>query len=72
MSTAVLSGAGLSEFCANTVDEYIQLAVFYSQSLSDLRSSREQWRTKIINSELGNSHQLVESFEDNFSQICSG
>ena len=72
MSTAVLSGAGLSEFCANTVDEYIQLAVFYSQSLSDLRSSREQWRTKIINSELGNSHQLVESFEDNFSQIRSG
>lgn len=71
MSTAVLCGAGMSEWCASSEDEYLELSIKCADNLISLRSNREKWRNKLINSPLGNASNLMVELESSFSRYCS-
>ena len=71
MSTAVLHGADLSSLCANSIEEYISLALQYAQKLSWLRQNRDYWRFKIINNPLGDAQSLMSALESSFKSIAS-
>lgn len=69
MSTAVLHGAGLPEWCASSDDHYIQLALAQAQNLQHLRTSRAQWRQRLTASPLGNAADLMRHLELAFTQM---
>ena len=71
MSTAVLYGAGLSDWCMNTEDEYYEYAIRQNDNLSWLRSNREYWRNQVLSSELGDAASLVNSLESCFSNLVT-
>ena len=48
MSTAVLHGADLSDWCMKSQQEYLNFAVAQSQNLHWLRSHRDHWRNKAL------------------------
>lgn len=67
MSTAVLQGAGMSEWCASSVHEYIQIAANQADNLAFLRSNRSVWRHKLVNNPLGDSVSLMKEIEKTIS-----
>ena len=69
MSTAVLRGASLDDWCADTLDEYVKIAQLKSQQLNYLRSNRFIWRQKVVTSQLGDSSRLFYELESAFSEI---
>ena len=69
MSTAVLSGANLNHLCADTLEEYINRGVSLASEVNTLRSNRHQWRSAILDSELGDSNDLLSHLEAAFSEL---
>ncbi len=59
MSTAVLRGAELDNWCTQSTDEYVDMAVENAQHIQSLRSSRSSWREKVRQSPLGDADDLM-------------
>ena len=75
MSTAVLSGAGLNHLCAQSLEEYVDIAVENAENVKNLRSNRSSWRTKVQQSPLGDANDLMRHLYDSFRSFrssCSG
>ena len=71
MSTAVLNGADMSDWCATSSEEYIQICVNQSDSLSSLRQMRDHWRYKLQSNPLGNATDLMSNLELAFTKMVS-
>lgn len=69
MSTAVLRGAGLADWCANAESEYVSIAAAQVHRLAELRSQRGHWRQKVQRSELGDAAGLMSHLEQAFSAM---
>ncbi|MCB4421450.1 hypothetical protein FZZ91_01180 [Synechococcus sp. HB1133] len=69
MSTAVLCGAGLQNWCMSTPQDYLNFAIHQSQNLQSLRANRDQWRSKVLSSDLGDAASLVSHLESLFSSL---
>ncbi len=69
MSTAVLAGAGLSQWSVNTKQAYLDLAVSLADCLRDLRQQRDQWRNKIKTNELGDASGLMLNLENSLKKL---
>lgn len=69
MSTAVLHGAGLSHFCAGTMQHYIDIAIEQASRLSWLRQNREYWRQMIQTNPLGDAADLMHHLENCFAYL---
>ena len=72
MSTAVLNGADMNSWCATSTQEYIQICANQSESLSNLRKKRDQWRSRLQSNPLGNASDLMLNLELAFSQMFQG
>ena len=70
MSTAVLSGAHLDEWIAESEDDYLEKAEQAGQQLSSLRKNRLHWRRKLQNSPLGDPVGLMRELENAFTQMA--
>lgn len=66
MSTAVLDGCGLQDWVAADENSYIELAVEHAANLNHLRSSRDNWRSAIKTSPLGDATDLMQHLEKAF------
>ena len=71
MSTAVLNGSRNSALCASTIEEYLSICHTLSNDVQMLRQSRDRWRNSVINSQLGNSSDLIMVLEDLFSSLVN-
>jgi predicted O-linked N-acetylglucosamine transferase (SPINDLY family) len=69
MSTAVLQGAGLNEWISASEEQYIALACAQADQLQALRSRRDQWRSQLQSSPLGNAADLMYHLEQAFSAM---
>ena len=69
MSTAVLSGAKMSEWIAQDRAGYIKLACEHATRVSELRANRGVWRRKLQESPLGDASDLMMHLEAAFSQM---
>ena len=69
MSTAVLTGANLTEWVAYSKQEYIDLACSQLDQLQALRSKRDHWRAQVQASPLGNASDLMYNLEIAFSSM---
>lgn len=69
MSTAVLHGAGLPQLCAASQESYLQLAQEQAGRLGWLRQNRENWRSQLQASQLGDAVDLMRHVEICFSEL---
>jgi len=69
MSTAVLHGAGLSEWCTDSETHYLELAVAQAERLEQLRSERPRWRQQVQVSPLGDAQDLMHNLERAFADL---
>ena len=69
MSTAVLHGAGLSRFCADTEARYVELAHEQASNLQWLRQNRFYWRRMLQSNPLGDAADLMAHLEKCFSSL---
>ena len=70
MSTAVLAGAQLDDWIADSVDDYLFKAKKAAQQLSFLRLNRNQWRQQLQRSPLGDPVGLMTALEDAFTAMA--
>ena len=66
MSTAVLRGAGLSDWCVDSPSAYLALARQQADRLAELRANRERWRYQVIQNPLGDAADLMFHLEEAF------
>ena len=66
MSTAVLDGCGLQDWVAADENSYVELAVEHAANLNHLRSSRDNWRSAIKTSPLGDATDPMQHLEKAF------
>jgi len=71
MSTSVLHGAGLPDWCACTAQQYLDLARSQADSLSWLRQNRSHWRDQLQANPLGDAADLMSQLEDSFSFLLT-
>ena len=71
MSTAVMNGAGLSDWCCDSLSEYVSLARDHASNLSSLRQNRLHWRELFKSTDLGNPQSLLDDIEVSFSRMAS-
>jgi predicted O-linked N-acetylglucosamine transferase (SPINDLY family) len=71
MSTAVLHGAGLGDWCAASEAEYLALAVRQARRVDQLRTQRLQWRQQLQRSPLGDAADLMRHLEHAFSLMVA-
>ncbi len=71
MSTAVLHGAGMPEWCATSEAHYCQIAVAQAVRLEQLRRERVTWRQRLQASPLGDAADLMHHLEQAFSFLVS-
>jgi predicted O-linked N-acetylglucosamine transferase (SPINDLY family) len=69
MSTAVLHGAGLADWCADSEADYLQLAIVQAANVQHLRQSRPSWRSRLQQSPLGDAVDLMRQLELAFVQM---
>ncbi len=69
MSTAVLRGAGLADWCVNSPADYLALARQQADCLAELRSNRELWRQQVIRNPLGDAADLMQHLEQAFVSL---
>ena len=69
MSTAVLSGAAMFDWIAHNHDDYVRLASEHALRINELRQNRGNWRTQLQNSPLGDSRDLMDQLERQFSLL---
>ena len=70
MSTAVLAGAQLYDWIADSEEDYLSKAIEAAQQLSFLRHNRQKWRVQIQQSPLGDPMSLMNALEDAFSSMA--
>ena len=70
MSTAVLAGAQLDDWIADSVDNYLCKAKEAAQQLSFLRQNRMKWRQHLQESPLGDPKDLMQALETAFSEMA--
>ena len=63
MSTAVLRGAGLVDWCAESPAGYLALARQQADRLAELRANRHRWRHQVIHNPLGDAADLMHHLE---------
>lgn len=71
MSTAVLHGAGMGEWCANSPQHYLQLARAQADRLSWLRQHRNYWRHQLQTHPLGDAADLMVHLENEFTALAA-
>ena len=69
MSTAVLHGAGLPEWCVASPQAYLDLAIAQAGELSRLRQSRHHWRRQVQTNPLGDAAELMQHLEGAFTAL---
>jgi len=69
MSTAVLSGAGLFEWIAESEQSYVRLAIQQAMNVHWLRQNRSRWRHSLVSSPIGNAADLMRELETAFSAM---
>ena len=69
MSTAVLRGAGLAEWCVETPADYLALARQQADRLAELRANRDRWRDQVIHHPLGDAADLMSHLEQAFVSL---
>jgi predicted O-linked N-acetylglucosamine transferase (SPINDLY family) len=69
MSTAVLAGAGLSDWIASDAHSYVALAQRQAAGVAALRANRAQWRQQLQASPLGDAADLMVHLEEAFSAM---
>ena len=69
MSTAVLQGAQLQEWIAESTEHYLQLAQKAADQLSTIRANRRQLRAHVQASPLGNAEDLAQQLWDCLEQL---
>ena len=72
MSTAVLHGAGLPQFCARDQQHYLQLALEQAANLGWLRQNRAFWRHQLQSNPLGDAADLMRHLERCFTDLYRG
>ena len=70
MSTAVLAGAQLDDWIANSADDYLSKAKESAQQLSFLRHNRKMWRHRLQLSPLGDPMGLMNALESAFTTMA--
>ena len=70
MSTAVLAGAELDDWIADSVDDYVAKAKESALQLSYLRKNRGKWRQLLQLSPLGDPMGLMNALEEAFSAMA--
>ena len=70
MSTAVLQGAGLSEWIAHSEADYLALAQQAAERLSAIRASRNQLRAHLQSSPLGDATDLGDQLWSCLEQLA--
>ena len=71
MSTAVLHGAGMGEWCAPSPQHYLELARAQADRLSWLRQHRPHWRHQLQTHPLGDAADLMHQLELTFSALAA-
>ena len=71
MSTAVLRGAHLDDWCVDGDEAYIELALQHAENLHELRQSRENWRNHVKLSPLGDAADLMSHLVERFRMLRS-
>lgn len=69
MSTAVLHGAALPNLCAESEQQYLELALEQAANLSWLRQNRSHWRDQLKSNPLGDAADLMHHLEASFSNL---
>ena len=69
MSTAVLSGVNMFDWIAQDEQEYVRIATEHAIACSQIRQNREQWRTRLQDSPLGDPLDLMRNLESAFSRM---
>ena len=70
MSTAVLAGAQLHDWIADSPEDYIYKAKEAARQVSSLRRNRAKWRQQLQQSPLGDPVGLLRSLEGAFSSMA--
>lgn len=71
MSTAVLAGAQLDDWIADSVDDYLFKAKKAAQQLAFLRQNRHQLRQQLQHSPLGDPVGLMKALEEAFTAMAN-
>ena len=71
MSTAVLHGAAMPEWCARSPQHYLQLAQQQAHRLSWLRQNRGHWRHQLQHNPLGDAADLMVHLEEAFTAMAA-
>jgi protein O-GlcNAc transferase len=71
MSTAVLHGAAMPEWCARSPQHYLQLAQHQAARLGWLRQNRQHWRLQLQQNPLGDAAGLMAHLEEAFTAIAA-
>jgi protein O-GlcNAc transferase len=71
MSTAVLQGAGMTDWCANTPQHYVSLAKQQADRLAELRQNRDRWRSQVMHHPLGDAADLMHHLEHALLELHS-
>jgi predicted O-linked N-acetylglucosamine transferase (SPINDLY family) len=71
MSTAVLQGAGMADWCASSTQHYVSLAKQQADRLSELRQNRDRWRSQVMHHPLGDAADLMHHLEHAFVELHS-
>lgn len=70
MSTAVLHGAGMSDWCVASLAQYIELAKTQAGQISWLRQNRSHWRSQLKTNPLGDAADLMHHLERAFAEMA--
>jgi protein O-GlcNAc transferase len=68
-SASHLTAAGLSHFCANTVEDYVDLAVSWTQRPQELGALRAELRNKVAASPLNDAARFARNLDDALSSL---
>ncbi len=69
MSTAVLHGAGLSDWSVDSSKAYLDKAVEQADCLLELRQNRHKWRNLVRTNPLGNAEDLMLNIEQDLIKL---
>jgi len=70
MSTAVLHGAGMSDWCVASLKQYVELAKTQAGQISWLRQNRSHWRNQLKTNSLGDGAGLIHHLERAFAEMA--
>ena len=70
MSTAVLNGAAMADWCAASEQEYLQIARDQASRLKWLRANRDHWRERLQQNPLGDAADLMHHLGQLFRELA--